>query len=238
MTVPLVLLPGMNCSPRLWGGVVRELRLGPFDGPAREVVVVPLDRPNLDDQVEALLDRLPQRFAIGGLSLGAIVAMAVRRRAPERVAGLILAATSARPPTDAQRSAWTTQLAALAAGVTPRDFQEELLPLLIGADPAPGLREQTLQMAEEVGSAALTAHLELQLTRVDERPALGDVTVPCAVVAAANDLVCPIERHTEIHHLVGGSDLVVIAGAPHLLALSHPHRVAEAIAAWLRRVDR
>ena len=117
MPVPLVLLPGMNCSPRLWDGVVREL-LGVDrpDGHARQVVVPEVDRPTLGEQVESLLDHLPRRFAIGGLSLGAIVAMAVHRRAPERVAGLFLVATNAQPPIEAQRSAWAAQLDSLAGG--------------------------------------------------------------------------------------------------------------------------
>jgi len=146
MPVPLVLLPGMNCSPRLWDGVVREL-LGVDrpDGHARQVVVPEVDRPTLGEQVESLLDHLPRRFAIGGLSLGAIVAMAVHRRAPERVAGLFLVATNARPPVDAQRSAWAAQLDSLEAGASPRDLQAELLPLLVGAQPAPDLAVRTLQ---------------------------------------------------------------------------------------------
>ncbi len=235
--MPLVLLPGMNCSPRLWDGVVRELPVGRPNGRARRVVVPELDRPTLDDQVESLLGRLPQRFAIGGLSLGAIVAMAVHRRAPERVTGLLLIATNARPPTDAQRAAWGRQLADVAAGASARDLQAELVPLLVGPAAPADLRERALELADEVGAAILTSQLELQSTRVDERPALSEATVPCTVVAAADDRICPLERHTEIHRLVRGSDLVVIPGAPHLVAMSHAHRVAEVTAAWLRRVD-
>jgi pimeloyl-ACP methyl ester carboxylesterase len=163
--------------------------------------------------------------------------MAVRRRAPERVAGLLLVATNARPPTDAQRVVWDQQLADLAAGGSARDLQAGLLPLLVGPDPAPALRARTLELADEVGEETLTAQLRLQSTRVDERPALGGATVPCTVVAAADDRICPLERHTEIHRLVGDSELVVVPGAPHLVALSHPLRVAEVTAAWLRRVD-
>ena len=227
----------MNCSPRLWDDVEEGLGVEQPDGPTQEVVVVPLDRPNLDEQVEALLDRLPTRFAIGGLSLGAIVAMAVHRRAPARVAGLFLVATNSRAPTDAQRSTWKAQLSRLAAGATPRELQEELVPLLLGANPAPGLRERTLEMADEVGSADLVAQLQLQLTRVDERPGLSDVTVPCTVVAAADDRICPVERHAEMHGLVPDSDLVVIPDAPHLVTLSHPQRVSAALAAWLQRAN-
>jgi pimeloyl-ACP methyl ester carboxylesterase len=237
MPVPLVLLPGMNCSPRLWDGVRKDLGAGRSGGPARPVVVLEVDRPTLGEQVESLLDRLPRRFAIGGLSLGAIVAMAVHRRAPERVAGLFLVATNAQPPTEAQRAAWSAQLDSLAGGGSPRDLQEELLPLLIGPDPAPDLATRTLALADAVDGSTLRAQLELQSTRVDERPGLAEVTGPCTVVAAAEDRICPFERHREIHELVGGSELLVVPGAPHLVALSHPYPLAEAVAAWLQRLD-
>jgi pimeloyl-ACP methyl ester carboxylesterase len=237
MRVPLVLLPGMNCSPQLWDGVVRELGADRWGGRARPVVVPELEWPTLGEQVESLLDRLPPRFALGGLSLGAIVAMAVHRRAPERVAGMLLVATNARPPTDDQRSAWAAQLDSLAGGASPRDLQEELLPLLVGPDPAPDLAARAMALADAVDASTLRAQLELQSTRVDERPGLSGAMVPCTVVAAAEDRICPLERHTEIHGLVAGSELVVVPGAPHLVALSHPHRVVEAARAWLRRVD-
>ena len=224
MPLPLVLLPGMSCSPRLWHGVVQELAADRPGDRGRPVVVPEIDRATLDDQVESLLDRLPPRFALGGLSLGAIVAMAVHRRAPERVAGLFLVATNARPPTDAQRTGWAAQLDALAAGASPRDLQEELLPLLVGSGPGarpgrPGTGAGRRGRGTDPAGAA-----ELQSTRVDERPGLAAAAVPCTVVAAAEDRICPLERHTEIHDLAAGSELVVVPGAPHLVALTHPHR--------------
>src|SRR5829696_7667484 len=215
MPVPLVLLPGMNCSPRLWDGVVRELGADGPGGRARPVVVPEVDRPTLGEQVESLLDRLPPRFAIGGLSLGAIVAMAVHRRAPDRVAGLFLVATNARPPTEVQRRAWAAQLDSLAAGASPRELQEELLPLLVGTDPAPDLAARALALGDAVDPSTLRAQLELQATRVDERPGLAGAMVPCTVVAAAEDRICPLDRHTEIHDVAARSELVVVPGAPH-----------------------
>ena len=133
-------------------------------------------------------------------------------------------------------SSWLMN-SALAAGASPRHLQEELLPLLVGADPAPDLASRTLALADAVGAPTLRAQLELQSTRVDERPGLAAARVPCTVVAAAEDRICPLERHTEIHDLAAGSELVVVPGAPHLVALTHPDQVAEAARGWLRRVD-
>ena len=234
MPVPLVLLPGMNCSARLWDGVVDELGRAPAG--ATDVMVEALDRPSVDEQVQALLARWPGRFAIGGLSLGAIVAMAVHRSAPDRVAGLLLVATNARPPTEAQRVAWDDQLARLVAGTTARDLQEELLPFLLGPDAGPPWRRTALEMAEEVGTARLHAQLQLQASRVDERPGLRGVEVPTLVVAAGRDAICPMERHVEIHSLTPGSELVTVPEAPHLVTLTHAEAVAGPVAGWLRRV--
>ena len=231
MPVPLVLLPGMDCGPGLWDDARSALAGG------RDVVLPRLDRPSVTGQVEALLKRLPARFALGGLSLGAIVAMAVHRLAPERVTGLFLVATNARPPTDAQQAAWSAQLERLREGLSPRELQADLLPVLVGADADPGLRERALRLADDVGPDELASQLRLQQTRTDERPGLRELTVPCTVVAPGADQLCPLDRHTEIHSLAPGSELVVIPSAPHLVTLTHPGPVATARTDWLRRVD-
>ena len=89
---PLVLLPGLNCSAALWASLDVGAAITPI-----------LTEPTLDGQVERLLDELPARFALAGLSLGGIVAMALVRRAPERVTRLALLSTTSRPPTGQQR---------------------------------------------------------------------------------------------------------------------------------------
>jgi pimeloyl-ACP methyl ester carboxylesterase len=118
--VPLVLLPGLNCSPALWS----YLDVGPAVTPI-------LTEPTLDRQVNRLLDELPPRFALAGLSLGGIVAMALVRCAPERVSRLCLMSTTSRPPTGQQYAMWARQRAALATGATARDLQRELKAALL-----------------------------------------------------------------------------------------------------------
>ena len=231
MPVPLVLLPGMNCGPGLWEDVRSALSSD------REVVLPRLDHPSVEGEVQALLDQLPPRFALGGLSLGAIVAMAVHRLARERVAGLFLVATSSRPPTDAQQAAWSAQLDQLRDGRSPREVQADLLAVLVGADADQGLRDRTLRLADDIASDELAAQLRLQQSRTDERPGLRNVTVPCTVVAPGADQLCPLDRHTEIHSLARGSELVVVPSAPHLVTLTHSGPVATALADWLRPVD-
>ena len=230
---PLVLLPGSNCSPRLWGRLLGQ------DHPGLRgvrVLTPPLRGRTLDDCVADLLRHLPGRFALAGLSLGGIVAMALARTAPGRVSRLGLVATNPHAPTPPQVAAWAAQRAALAAGRTARDLQRDLLPLLLsataGADAA--TREEVLRMGEETGAAALDDQLALQATRIDERPGLRAVAVPTLVLAGSADALCGVARHEEVHRLVAGSRLEVLDGAGHLLPLERPAEVAAALADWLR----
>lgn len=219
--LPLVLLSGMNCTARLW------------DSSGRGAVHPTLDRANLDAQVDALLEALPDRFLLAGLSLGGIVAMALTRRAPDRVAGLCLLATNARPPTEDQHVAWNAQLARLDAGATARDLQH--LDLLLHDRSLDG---PVLQMADEVGEATLAAQLRLQGTRIDERPALRSVSVPTLVLAGERDRLCPLERHFEIANLVPGARLHVLPDTGHLLAMEAPETVAALLGEWRAEVRR
>ena len=219
----LVLLPGMGCTAALWS------RLTLPD----DVVTPVLREPSLDAEVDRLLDRLPARFALAGLSLGAIVAMALVRRAPERVSRLCLMSTNPYGPTPAQLRGWAAQREALQTR-SPREVQTALLPLLL----SPGREDLvplTLAMADDTGAAAYDAQLRLQTTRVDERPGLARVRCPTLVVAARDDRLCPVARHEEVTRLVPGARLVVLQACAHLSPLEQPAAVSALLGSWSGR---
>jgi pimeloyl-ACP methyl ester carboxylesterase len=234
---PVVLLPGMNCSPRLWHPVLASPALAaPGDSERPRVVHAEVRGRSLDDCVDRLLDELPPRFSLAGLSLGAIVALALVGRAPERVARLALLAVNARAPRPDQQDAWAAQREALATGATARSLQEQLLPVLVSpGHRSPELDEVVLAMADDVGEAALDDQLAIQQSRVDERPALARIAVPTLVLAGAEDALVPVERHEEVHVAVAGAHLEVLGGTGHLSALEAPGAVATALSTWLAR---
>lgn len=202
-------------------------------GPAR---IPLLSESSLTGQVDRLLDELPERFALVGLSLGGIVAMALLRRAPERVSRVVFMSTTSRPPTSRQYAMWTRQRAALAAGASARDLQRELKAALLSPTARterPELVETALAMADEVGKDRLDAQLALQATRVDERPGLPRIRCPVLVVGGCDDALCSPERHREIHQLVPGSELVMLERCGHLSPLERPAEVTAALRTFL-----
>lgn len=225
--VPVVLLPGMNCTRRLWFPVLPALT-------GRDVIHAEIAGQDLEECLRRLLSSLPPRFALAGLSLGGIVAMALTRAAPERIERLCLLDTNAREPSPVQIAAFEHQLGRLASGLSARAVQEELLDVLLHSRNRARLHDDVLLMGEETGELALAEQYAIQRTRVDERPYLEQIKVPVAVIAGREDALCPPERHEEIAELVPGAELTLLPNTGHLSPLESPREVSVAIAAWLR----
>lgn len=223
---PLILLAGMNCSADLWTGCGLEEALTP-----------PLTQRSIDAQIDLLLAELPRRFVLGGLSLGANVAMALAVRAPERVAGLCVTSANAKAPTSAQLQSWRDWAARLDAGERPRDLQAEIVADLLwpaAARDRPDLVERTLAMADATGSHDLRSQLLMQSTRTDLRPALTKVAVPTLVVSGARDTICPPEFLTEIASVLPHGSVVTLDGG-HLLPMERPQAFGELVRSWRQR---
>jgi pimeloyl-ACP methyl ester carboxylesterase len=97
---------------------------------------------------------------------------------------------------------------------------------------------EVLAMADEIGEEVLDRQLGAQVTRVDERTALARVAVPTLIIAAAQDALCPVWKHEEMHRLVPGSTLVVLDGVGHLSPLEAPGPVASRMTEWLTEGSR
>src|SRR5271156_4087881 len=94
--LPVILVPGLNCSARLYADQLPALwRFGP-------VTIADHTR---DDSIPAIarriLEHAPPRFALAGLSMGGYIALEIMRQAPDRVVRLALLDTSARADTPA-----------------------------------------------------------------------------------------------------------------------------------------
>jgi pimeloyl-ACP methyl ester carboxylesterase len=220
--VPLVLLAGMNCTDDLWTGCGLDDALTPR-----------LTEESMRAQVDRLLTRLPPVFVLGGLSLGAIVAMAIAVREPSRVAGLCLVSTNAKAPTPGQLASWQDWIARLDAGESARQLQATILDRLLSPHAAsrPDLVERALAMGDGTGGAALRAQLRMQATRSDLRPGLSRIGVPALVVSGASDALCPPSFHTEIAGGMRDARMVTLEGG-HLLPMERPSAFGALVRSW------
>jgi pimeloyl-ACP methyl ester carboxylesterase len=227
--LPIVLVPGLLTSPRLYAEQLPALwRLGP-------VTIVGNTR---DDTIVAIAGRIlataPPRFALAGLSMGGYIAFEIARQAPDRVARLALLDTSARPDTPEQTQRRSTQITLARSGRF-GDIADLQFPLLIHrsrhGDAA--VRSLVRLMAEETGPEAFICQQRAIMGRPDSRPQLAAIGCPTLVLVGDGDELTPPELSAEIASGIPGARLVVVADSGHLTTLDQPHQVTQALVEWL-----
>ncbi|MBI1682100.1 alpha/beta fold hydrolase [Caulobacter hibisci] len=225
---PLVLLPGLLCDARLWREQVLDLH------DVADTLVADL---TLDDSVAAMAQRVlaaaPERFALGGLSMGGYVAFEILRQAPERVTRLALFATSAAPDSPERAEQRRRAMAALSVGRFLGVTQQMMPQLLHPSRLTEPLAGEVKAMAGRVGGEAFLRQQRAILGRPDSRPGLADIKVPTLVAVGDADRLTPPAESQAIHNGITGSTLHILADCGHLPAMERPAETNELLRAWL-----
>ena len=230
MALPIVLVPGLLCTARLYAEQIPALqRLGP-------VTVADHTR---DDSMAAIAERVladaPPRFALAGLAMGGYVAFEIVRQAPERVARLALLSTSARldPPQISERRRRQIALAEDGRFGAVAGMQFPLLVHRSRLDDE-GLQTLVRLMADETGADAFVRQQTAIIGRADSRPDLAAIACPTLVVVGDGDELIAPENSVEIADGIPGARLVTIAECGHLSTLERPEQMTAALTEWLQ----
>jgi pimeloyl-ACP methyl ester carboxylesterase len=227
--LPLVLVPGLNCSARLYADQIPVLwRFGP-------VQVADHTR---DDSMDAIAMRIlaaaPPRFALAGLSMGGYIAQTIIRQAPGRVEKLALLDTSARPETPEQTARRKPQIALAASGRF-GEVPALQFPVFVHRNRRgdEALRQRVRLMADETGAQAFLRQQHAIIDRADARPLLPSIKCPTLVLVGDDDELTPPSLAQELAAGIPGSRLVVVPDCGHLSTMERPEAVNAALVQWL-----
>jgi pimeloyl-ACP methyl ester carboxylesterase len=230
MPLPVVLVPGLNCSLRLYAPQLPTLwQFGPV------VVADHRSDERIADIAERILADAPPRFALVGLSMGGYIAFEILRRASARVAGLALLDTSARPESPEQTIRRKAQID-MARGGRFDEIVEQMYAVLSRSAGLGDARMQELirTMAAETGPDAFIRQQTAIMGRADSRPTLSTLRCPTLVVVGDEDKLTPPELAVEIAQGIPDARLEVVAECGHLSTLDQPERVTTILASWMR----
>lgn len=229
LSLPIVLIPGLLASPRLYAEQIPELwRLGP----------VTVASHTSDDSMGAIARRIlataPARFAVAGLSMGGYICFEILRQAPERVAKLVLLDTSALPDTPEQSEQRRAQIAMARSGRL-GELTDMMFPRLVHARRwgDESLRRICRAMVQEVGTEGFSNQQTAIIGRPDSRPGLAAIRCPTLVIVGDGDLLTPPERAEEIANGMPGARLAVIRDSGHLSTLEQPAAVTRHMVEFL-----
>jgi pimeloyl-ACP methyl ester carboxylesterase len=229
MQTPLLLVPGLGCTARLYAPQLSALA---------DVAATHIVDHGRHDTIAAIataaLASAPPRFALAGLSMGGYVAFEMLRQAPDRIDRLALLDTMARPDSPAILERRHRHLALMADGRY-GEVIEALLPVLVHSDRLTdaALVAVVREMADETGPERFARQMRAIMGRADSRPTLGHVRCPTLVLVGAEDVLTPPEVAREMHDGIAGSRLVVVPDCGHLSTIERPEAVTAALRDWL-----
>jgi pimeloyl-ACP methyl ester carboxylesterase len=228
-STPIVLIPGLTDSPRLYQDQLPTLfRFGP----------VSVGDHTRDETIAGIAARVlrdaPPRFALVGLSMGGYTALEIMRQAPERVLRLALLDTSARPETAETSERRRLGIANAQQGKY-AEVVEASWPLMVHeshlADAE--LKRVFVSMHLAAGPEVYVRQQRAIMTRVDSRPSLAAIRCPSLVLVGEGDKVTPVAVAEELANGIAGCRLEVIPECGHLSALEQPEAVTSALTRWL-----
>ncbi|WP_062438970.1 alpha/beta fold hydrolase [Herbidospora daliensis] len=238
--LPLVLLHAFPLSSAMWlaqrGGLAAGCQVVTPDLRGFGGSQLGDDEPSLDamaDDVAELLDGLGvERAVVGGLSMGGYVVMALARRHPERLAGVILANTKAAPDTPEAAANRETVARRLLDGGDLLDT----VPNLLGPTSLERRGMVVGRVRGLVGAAPAQAAAWAQramAARPDSFDTLRGLTVPALVIAGDEDKITPTAEAEAMTKAIPDARLVVIGHAGHLSAIETPETFNRAVASFL-----
>ncbi|HYD08255.1 MAG TPA: alpha/beta hydrolase [Reyranella sp.] len=232
---PLLLVPGLLCSPRLFAPQVAALQ------DVAEVVVPDWRQAPLsifdtwEKTARWVLDQAPApAFALAGLSLGGMISVEIMQIAAERVTKLALLDTGMRGQNETERAIRRARI---------RLANEGHFELMLGLQmsrflpayrlPDKALVDEVMLMCTETGPEIYKRQEELAAVRVDRRPDLPKIRCPTIVVCGRDDAATPLFMSEEIAAAIKGSELVVIEQCGHLITMEKPEETNAILRRWL-----
>jgi pimeloyl-ACP methyl ester carboxylesterase len=211
--VKVVLLHAFPLDERMW-----DLQLEALEGHDVETFnLYDLGGNSIEGWAVGILQQAPGELAVVGASVGGYVGLAMARREPERIRGLLLAGSRADPDSPERRAARDEAI---------RTLRKDGIEAWAPTAPAPPPPERTVDQ--------LVRTLEALRDRPDATDVVRSFAGPLWVAVGDDDPFLPLDEAREIVALAPNGRLEVFEGAGHFTNLEQPDRFNELLQEFLR----
>lgn len=240
---PVVLGHSLLCDGRMWADVVPALARRyrvinvDFRGHGASTAPRPFTMEDLAEDWLAILDRESiERAALVGLSMGAMTAMRVALRAPDRVGAMVLLNTSADPETKAKRLQYLA-MAEIGRRIWPARFLTAVVGKIMFGRTAyrsrPDLIAEEVARIEQLDPHQLFHAIVAVCDRRSIHDRLRELRCPTLVVVGDEDVATPPPRGERIVTEMTHASLKRLPRVGHLSAREAPDVVAKEVEAFL-----
>jgi len=205
--VTLVLLHAFPLDERMWEPLGRD-----------DAVAPRLYEPGstMDEWADAVLEQVEGSFLACGASMGGYCALAIARRAPERLTGLVLG--GARVEADSpERRAGRADTIELIRSHGPSGLWDDMRPKLFPETAAPEVVELARDIALDQDAHDLVRGVEAIRDRPDSSSVVARLGVPLVMAVGEHDPFISAEEARAT-----GGRVEVFEGAGHLISMERP----------------
>ena len=227
---PILWLPGLLCDHNLFEPM--QTHLPSWTSSCNMALE---STSSMEKLALAVLKNAPEKFILGGLSMGGILAFEIYRQAPERIKGLILIDTNAADEKQDVTDRRNLLVDKAKKGYFDKITPDILLALLIHPNHLQNkeLRNTICTMAENIGLEYFIQHAKALANRPDARAYLSEISVPTLVICGREDQLCPVENHLLMAQKIPHVSLHILPNCGHLSTLEYPNLVGQFISDWL-----
>ncbi len=229
MTMPILLVPGLNCTAEIYAHQVPALwQFGPV------TIADHTEGNSMREIAAAILRDAPPKFALVGFSMGGYLAFEMLRQARGRVLKLALLDTSARPDTPEGAEKRRAAIALTEQGkfnlALAQSFPNAVHPDHVGNA---ALKALHVRMATANGGETYIRQQTAIIGRPDSRPELGAIEVPTLVVVGDKDAITVPDAAREMAAGFAEARLEVVTRAGHMALVEQHATVTAAMVEWL-----
>jgi pimeloyl-ACP methyl ester carboxylesterase len=223
--LPLVLIPGFMLDESLWDELVEQLPSN------REIHRANLLHGQTIEQIaQHIAFSAPPQFVLIGFSLGGYVARSLVDQFPDRVAALVLVATSLRPDTPMHKQ---HKQAAVNASTEGRFRGLSSVSIAKSLHPQRSNDRALIDRIRDMGIRMGHDVFARQSILVRDEIASCKIQCPTLVIAGAQDALRLPEEAQELSNLIPGACLEVVEESGHMIPLEQPEKLALIVSRWL-----
>jgi pimeloyl-ACP methyl ester carboxylesterase len=186
---------------------------------------------SIDGWAEQLVAETEGDLVVVGASMGGYCALAIAKRAPQRLRGLVLAGSkaSADPP---EGKAWRDQAIALVRARGTLALWERDFATAAGAEP--DLAKRLKEIAARQSAEDVVQQLAAMIGRDDTTDVVR--SLPCPFLAIAGELdEGVVAESKQLVSIAAEGELVIVPGAGHLVSFQRPDAFNPVLLGFLER---
>ena len=241
----VVLVHGFPMDGRIWADLLDDLSIShrvivpDLRGFGRSKSESPFTMESLADDLHALIAHVQiAPCVLAGLSMGGYASLALARRRPADLRGLILV-DSRTDGDSAQTKVTRGEMIELARSKGSEAITRAMLPRLLGPGALanrPIVAKKLTEITHACPALTIEHALAAMRDREDQTAWLAGANLPVHFIVGEEDAITPPELAKEQAKKIGRGEVTVIASAGHLTPLEQPALTARAISEFVRGI--